>query len=167
MPAWRSEGRRLIEGREIVETGSRALRLLRILGAKDLVTCDRFSLPAPIINNFMKKIIKIAEAQDLVKNFANGNKWSDEPNIDKFDHLHEELIEMSKHLRYKSSKEMKEYIKADKDIFEDGIGDLFFGLCRLSNQLGVDVTKAFNLVSERIVAKYKGKKDESKHVQKK
>ena len=110
----------------------------------------------------MKKVIKISEAQKFVSDFAKNNAWSDEPNIDKFDHLHEELIEMSKHLRYKNSKEMKEYIKDNKDIFEDGIGDLFFALCRLANQLGIDVEKAFNLVSERITLKYKNKKSESK-----
>jgi NTP pyrophosphatase (non-canonical NTP hydrolase) len=110
----------------------------------------------------MKKVIKISDAQKLVKNFALGNKWSDEPNIDKFDHLHEELIEMSKLLRYKNSKEMRLLINAEKDTFEDGIGDLFFGLCRLANQLDVDVTKSFNLVSTRILAKYKNKKDETK-----
>jgi len=111
----------------------------------------------------MKKIIKISEAQALVRDFARSNGWSDEPNIDKFDHLHEELVEMSKYLRYKSSKEMKEYIKENKDVFEDGIGDLFFALCRLANQLGLDVEKSFNLVSERIITKYRDKKDESKH----
>lgn len=111
----------------------------------------------------MKKVIKISEAQKLVKNFAKGNSWSDEPNIDKFDHLHEELIEMSKHLRYKNSKEMKEYIKENKDTFEDGIGDLFFALCRLANQLDINIEKSFNLVSERIITKYKNKKTESKY----
>jgi NTP pyrophosphatase (non-canonical NTP hydrolase) len=109
-----------------------------------------------------KKVVKISDAQTFVRNFAKSNKWSDEPNIDKFDHLHEELIEMSKVLRYKSSSEMKAKIKEDRDLFEDGIGDLFFGLCRLANQLDVDVTKSFNLVSSRILAKYKNKKDESK-----
>jgi|SRR3989344_8575240 len=111
----------------------------------------------------MKKVIKISEAQNLVNSFAKNNKWSDEPNIDKFDHLHEELIEMSKHLRYKNSKEMEVFIKENKDIFEDGIGDLFFALCRLANQLDINVEKSFNLVSERIMAKYKNKKTESKH----
>ena len=111
----------------------------------------------------MKKVIKISDAQNVVKKFAKDNKWSDEPNIDKFDHLHEELIEMSKHLRYKSSKEMTSYIKENRDVFEDGIGDLFFGLCRLANQLGIKVDSSFDLVSERIFAKYKGKKSESKH----
>jgi NTP pyrophosphatase (non-canonical NTP hydrolase) len=111
----------------------------------------------------MKKITKISEAQKFVRNFAKNNNWSDEPNIDKFDHLHEELIEMSKHLRYKKSKEMKIYIEKNRDIFEDGVGDLFFALCRLSNQLDVDIEKSFNLVSERITEKYKGRKTESKH----
>jgi NTP pyrophosphatase (non-canonical NTP hydrolase) len=111
----------------------------------------------------MKKVIKISEAQNFVKKFTKDNKWSDEPNIDKFDHLHEELIEMSKHLRYKSSKEMTKYIKENKDTFEDGIGDLSFALYRLANQLGIDIKKSFNLASERIILKYKDKKTESKH----
>lgn len=110
-----------------------------------------------------KNISKIVDAQKFVRDFAIMNKWSDRPNIDKFDHLHEELIEMSKHLRYKDSAEMEEYIKENKDEFEDGIGDLFFALCRLSNQLGIDIEKSFNLVSTRIINKYKGKASESKH----
>lgn len=36
----------------------------------------------------------MTEAQQLVKDFAKRNNWDDSPNIDKFDHLHEELIEM-------------------------------------------------------------------------
>ncbi len=95
------------------------------------------------------------------------NKWSDAPNIDKFDHLHEELIEMSKHLRYKNAREMTKYIRDNKDIFDDGIGDLFFALCRLANQLGVDIQQSFTLVSNRILTKYKNKKSESKHPVKK
>ena len=62
----------------------------------------------------MKKIINIYEAQAYVKDFAVNNAWSDEPTIDKFDHLHEELIEMSKHLRYKSTQEMRNYIAAHR-----------------------------------------------------
>jgi NTP pyrophosphatase (non-canonical NTP hydrolase) len=109
------------------------------------------------------KTTEISDAQKFVKNFAINNGWKDFPNIDKFDHLHEELIEMSKCLRYKSEKEMTEYIKENQDVFEDGIGDLFFGVCRLSNQLGIDVEKSFNLVKGRIVKKYAGKKTETKH----
>ena len=113
-----------------------------------------------------RKITKIKDAQKLVKAFAKNNGWEDYPNIDKFDHLHEELIEMSQHLRYKSSKEMKKYIKENFDIFKDGIGDLFFGTCRLANQLGVDLEEAFNFVSGSIISKY-NKKSEIKPTKRK
>ncbi len=111
-----------------------------------------------------EKVKNIKDAQKLVKRFAKDNKWRDFPNIDKFDHLHEELIEMSKLLRYKDEKERITTIREKKDEFEDGIGDLFFALCRLANQLNIDVEKAFNLVSKRILAKYNGKKSEKKVV---
>ena len=104
-----------------------------------------------MVNN---KISTMKEAQDLVKLFAQRNNWDDMPNIDKFDHLHEELIEMSQHLRYKSESERIKLIQEKKAIFVDGIGDLFFGLCRLANQLGVDIEEAFNLVKIEILEKY-------------
>lgn len=112
------------------------------------------------------KIIKIKDAQKLVKNFATRNEWNDIPNIDKFDHLHEELLEMSQYLRYKDEKERIQIIKDKKDIFKDGIGDLFFGLCRLANQLNVDIEDAFNMVQKEILSKYKDKKVETNHVKK-
>lgn len=109
----------------------------------------------------MKKIQTIKEAQKLVKEFATKNNkltkgdQEDFPNIDKFDHLHEELIEMSRHLRYHSRKEREKIIIEKKEIFVDGIGDLFFALCRLSNQLNVDIEEAFNIVKENIYKRYK------------
>jgi len=106
----------------------------------------------------MVKTIK--EAQDFVKKFAEQKGWKDFPNIDKFDHLHEELIGMSQHLRYKSQEEMQKTIEENKDVFVDGIGDLLFGLCRLANQLGVDVEEAFNLAKDKILEKYKKSKSE-------
>src|SRR3989338_4643942 len=108
-----------------------------------------------------KKITTIKEAQALVKAFAERNNWKDIPNVDKFDHLHEELIEMSQHLRYKSEEERIKLIEEKKGVFIDGIGDLFFGLCRLANQLGVDVEEAFNLVKTEILGKYNHKNPEN------
>lgn len=101
------------------------------------------------------------EAQALVKAFAERNGWKDVPNMDKFDHLHEELIEMSQHLRYKSEAERIKLIKEKREVFVDGIGDLFFGLCRLANQLGVDIEEAFNMVKTEILAKYHHKNSEN------
>src|SRR3989338_1509904 len=103
--------------------------------------------------------MKISEAQNIVKKFAESNGWKDEPNIDKFDHLHEELLEMSRHLRYKNEEERKEIVKEKKDVFEDGIGDLLFALFRLSNQLNIDAEKSFENVSNSIINRYTGKKE--------
>ena len=108
-----------------------------------------------------KKVTTIKEAQALVKAFAERNHWKDIPSVDKFDHLHEELIEMSQHLRYKSEEERIKLIQEKNDVFVDGIGDLFFGLCRLANQLGVDVEGAFNLVKTEILGKYNHKNPEN------
>jgi NTP pyrophosphatase (non-canonical NTP hydrolase) len=105
-------------------------------------------------------VTTIKEAQVLVKSFAERNQWKDTPNIDKFDHLHEELIEMSQHLRYKSEEERITYVKEHVGVFKDGIGDLFFALCRLANQLGVDVEDAFNMVQKEILGKYNHKNPE-------
>ena len=107
-----------------------------------------------------KRIETIKEAQKLLKDFANRNNWKDIPNVDKFDHLHEELIEMSQHLRYKSEDERKKIVEERKDVFKDGIGDLFFGLCRLANQLNIDVEDAFNMVKGDILKKYDHKNPE-------
>jgi len=104
----------------------------------------------------------IREAQEFVRDFARRNGWEDVPNIDKFDHLHEELIEMSSRLRYRSEEERKRIIVDEKEVFVDGVGDLFFGLCRLANQLGVDVEEAFDVARKEILARYDGKDGEEK-----
>jgi len=108
-----------------------------------------------------KQISTIKEAQKLVKYFAKRNNWEDVPNVDKFDHLHEELIEMSQHLRYKTEEERKKFVEENKEIFKDGIGDLFFGLCRLANQLNVNMEEAFNMVKQDILEKYNHKDKEN------
>ena len=108
-----------------------------------------------------KRITTMKEAQDLVRFFAKRNNWKDIPNIDKFDHLHEELIEMSRYLRYKSEEERKKIVREKREIFIDGIGDLFFGLCRLANQLEVDIEDAFNKVKKEILTRYGHKETET------
>jgi len=108
----------------------------------------------------LNEIKTIKEAQKLIKDFSARNNWKDVPNVDKFDHLHEELIEMSQHLRYKSEEERIKFVKENKEIFKDGIGDLFFALCRLANQLEVDVEEAFNFVKGEIINKYNHKNPE-------
>ena len=107
-------------------------------------------------------ITTIKDAQRLVKAFAVNNNWDDSPNIDKFDHLHEELLEMSRFLRYQDKEERIKTIHEKRDEFVDGIGDVFFALCRLANQLEVDIEQAFNMVQKDIVSRYNQKNKEIK-----
>ncbi|MDF1497379.1 MAG: MazG nucleotide pyrophosphohydrolase domain-containing protein [Patescibacteria group bacterium] len=99
--------------------------------------------------------MQISEAQQIVKSWSNGNGWKDVPNIDKFDHIHEELVEMSQHLRYKSEAERIDYVKNNKNYFIAEMGDLLFGICRLANQLGVDLEEGFALTKDKAEQKYK------------
>jgi NTP pyrophosphatase (non-canonical NTP hydrolase) len=108
-----------------------------------------------------QSVTTIQEAQKLVKDFALRNGWKDAPNVDKFDHLHEELIEMSQYLRYKNEAERIAIVEEKAEIFKDGVGDLFFALCRLANQLNVDIEDAFNMVQKEILHKYNHKDAEN------
>ena len=103
----------------------------------------------------------IKEFQKIVKEFAERNSWKDFPNIDKIDHLHEELVEISQHIRYKSKEEIKEFVDKNKELFEEEIGDLFFGTIRLANQFGVDLEKAFEMTRKKAFAKYDNQKKEN------
>jgi NTP pyrophosphatase (non-canonical NTP hydrolase) len=98
--------------------------------------------------------MQISEAQKIVKTWSDGNGWQDVPNINKFDHLHEELVEMSQHLRYKSEAERIEYVKNNKDYFISEMGDLLFGVCRLANQLDVNLEDDFSTTKEKAEKKY-------------
>jgi len=101
-----------------------------------------------------KKIKTIKEAQAVVKEWAKRNGWKDVPNLDKFDHLHEELVELSQHLRYKDEEERIKFVKENKEIFTEEAGDVLLGLCRLANQLGVDLEEAFNVAKNKTFKKY-------------
>lgn len=104
--------------------------------------------------------MNINEAQAKVKSFTVRNEWDDTPTVDKFDHLHEELVEMSRHLRYKSAEERIQFVFENKDLFEGEMGDLFFALCRLANQLGIDLEEGFEKTYQKVLKKYpEGKKE--------
>ncbi|PCI24743.1 hypothetical protein COB57_03115 [Candidatus Peregrinibacteria bacterium] len=70
------------------------------------------------MQNQDKHITSMKEAQELLRAFSKRNEWKDVPNIDKIDHLHEELIELSQHLRYKEEAERIEFVEKNKEIFD-------------------------------------------------
>ncbi len=103
----------------------------------------------------------IKEFQKIVKEFAERNSWKDFPNIDKIDHLHEELVEISQHIRYKSPEEIQKFVNRNKELFEEEIGDLLFGTARLANQFDIDLEKAFEITRKKAFKKYGNQKKEN------
>lgn len=97
----------------------------------------------------------VKECQKIVREFAERNGWKDFPNIDKIDHLHEELVEISQHIRYKPKDEIGKFVDENRVLFEEEIGDLFFGTFRLANQFGVDLDRAFEITRKKAFEKYK------------
>lgn len=108
----------------------------------------------------------IKDCQQVVKEFAERNCWKDFPNIDKIDHLHEELVEISQHIRYKDKEEIQEFVDKNKELFEEEIGDLFFGVVRLANQFDVDLEKAFEITRGKVFKKYENMEKECNIVRK-
>ena len=111
--------------------------------------------------------MELNTAQNIIREFSRNNQWDDAPCIDKFDHLHEELVEMSQHLRYHSSEERKRIIEVKHDVFVDGIGDLLFGVLRLANQVNVDAEVAFRKSAADITVRYHQKNETAKEAAKK
>ena len=107
-------------------------------------------------------IVTMKDAQKAVRYFAKRNRWQDIPNIDKFDHIHEELVEISQLLRYQTEEERLKTIAEKHDKINEEFGDLIFGIYRLANQLGIDVEEAFNLAKEKVFSKYDKKGPEHK-----
>ena len=95
----------------------------------------------------MNLITTISSAQEFLRTFAQERAWTDFPNVDKIDHLQEELGEIfSLFQGYESTEEI---LTAKKEELTDGIGDFYFGMCRLSNQLQVYLQEAFETVANK------------------
>lgn len=98
--------------------------------------------------------MKIKEAQQMVKEFSLGQGWEDSPCIDKFDHIHEELTEISHLLRYKDLPERLQAITENKDKIQNEMGDVIFGILRLCNQLQIDAETGFRLTADKVKSKF-------------
>ncbi len=98
----------------------------------------------------------IEKIQQIVREFAKSRNWEDYPNIDKFDHVHEELIEVSQYLRYKSREEMEGFLSDPKNkaLIEEEMGDVLFVFARLANQLNIDLGKGFETTVAKVLKKF-------------
>ena len=76
----------------------------------------------------MEEITTISSAQEFLRTFVVERNWLDFPNIDKIDHLQEELGEILS--PFQGNDSIEDVLKR-KDEIVDGVGDLYFALCRL------------------------------------
>ena len=110
------------------------------------------------------KITTFKEAQAKVKEFAERNGWVDEPNIDKFEHVHQEISEIARLFLYKTPEQMKLIRSEKSEEVESEFGDLLFVITRLANQFDIDMQTCFNKAHKKIFAKYEEKRTEHKIV---
>jgi len=61
---------------------------------------------------------------------------------------------MSRHLRYKSEEERIQLVEENRNLLTSEMGDLRFGLCRLANQLGIDLEDGFLQTKYKVDKKY-------------
>lgn len=111
-----------------------------------------------------ENITRFKDAQKKVKEFAERNNWVDEPNIDKFEHVHQEVSEMARLFLYKTPEQMRQIRKEKSDEVESEFGDLLFVITRLANQFDLDMEECFNKAHQKIFKKYEEKKAEHKIV---
>jgi NTP pyrophosphatase (non-canonical NTP hydrolase) len=95
-----------------------------------------------------------SEAQKVVKQFAIDLHWEDFPDLHQIDHAHEELVEISQHIRYLDRAAAQRVVEEKHDIFQKEFGDAIFCLVRMANQFHVDLEEAFKLAEARIRKKY-------------
>lgn len=74
-----------------------------------------------------------------------------------------EASEVLEHFQWKSTEEIKKYIKENKKDIAEELADVFYWVLLLSNDLDVDIEKAFILKMQKNSKKYPIKKAKGKH----
>jgi len=74
-----------------------------------------------------------------------------------------EASEVLEHFQWKNTEEMAEHIKKNKKEIEKELADVLYWVLLMSNDLGIDIEKAFNLKMKENNKKYPVKKAKGKH----
>ena len=74
-----------------------------------------------------------------------------------------EASEVLEHFQWKSPEEIKKYIKENKKAIAEELADVFYWVLLLSNDLDVDLEKAFVFKMQKNAKKYPIKKAKGKH----
>jgi len=74
-----------------------------------------------------------------------------------------EASEVLEHFQWKSSEEIKKYVKENKKAIADELADVFYWVLLMSSDLDIDIEKALKLKMKENEKKYPIKKAKGKH----
>jgi|SRR3989338_5288681 len=74
-----------------------------------------------------------------------------------------EAAELLEHFQWKNGKEMDEYVQSHKSEIADELADVLFWLATMSNDLRIDLFKAFEAKMKTNEKKYPVSKSKGKH----
>lgn len=106
------------------------------------------------IKTLIKKVVKFRDARDW-KQFHNPKDSSIA--------LQLEASEVLEQFRWQNKEEMEEYVKTHKKELGDELADVLFWVLLLSNDLKIDITKAFNSKMKQNNKKYPISKSKGRH----
>lgn len=106
------------------------------------------------IDDITKKVIAFRDARDW-KQFHNPKDCAIALSL--------EASEVLEHFQWKNKEEVEKYIKTNKKEIGEELADVLYWVLLMSSDLGIDITKAFELKMKENNKKYPVKKSKGKH----
>lgn len=96
--------------------------------------------------------MEIKEAQSIVDRYIKSFEEGYFPAYTNLVRLMEEVGEFSKEFNHQFGP-LKKKVKSDENRLEEEIGDIYFSICVLANQLDIDLSVALKKVVDKYVAR--------------
>lgn len=106
------------------------------------------------IDDLTKKVLAFRDARDW-KQFHNPKDCAISLSL--------EAAEVLEHFQWKNKEEVEKYIKTNKKDIGEELADVLYWVLLMSSDLGIDITKAFELKMKENNKKYPVKKSKGKH----
>lgn len=88
--------------------------------------------------------MEIKKSQEKVKEFDEARGWEDNWDLKDISlNICEEIGELWNLIKWIDKEEQKEVVEKNKEEVEDFIGDSFYLILKLANQIGIDVETSF------------------------
>lgn len=106
----------------------------------------------------------IKELTDKINKFRNVRDWSQFHNPkDMALSLILEAGEVLEHFQWKNEKEIKDYVRKNKELIGEELSDVLYWVLLMSSDMGIDLAKSFNKKMKQNMKKYPISKAKGKH----